>query len=1354
MSKTKVNRIAKPLQYSPFSDIDRDGVPNVLDCNPTNPMEQGLWDWVRARVVTPVYQRIYRPAISRVRPAVITTRRTIRQYVPTAARRTAARRYIERKPVEVVKKLKKRIPERKELARFAIKRTPLGLVSKQLIKKLPEFKKIKPEERVVISRIPKIVPGRMGLLAGAEAVTPVLREKVITPIRRGYEKIKGVGVYSTTFGYIKPSKISKPPAVPSKEPPKLKDILFEPTKVHFGIHGKLFKKGEEVYHRKIVEPVGLWIGGEKTKARGEQEVRIGEAVKKIGELERKEWMQPSGELVLPRILKSEVYKTEGEVKKLEKFALDKGWQDVTGRIVYPDTVEGKDWVKTYETKIKEHEKYITPEGYYKEEYLEYTPEAKSYVEAVTSYEKEKAKLGELPKAARTRRFIRGAGEVVAGIPGFVAFTAPRVISETIVAPKAAPSKAVMFGKEFYGFAKVEPYRAAGGLAVMAAIPLARKLPVKPKISVGRFPKGTVYSFGIETVRHPGFLKRGGYGGFHPLVSISKVKTGMVKKLATPEQFAKQLVKKGELKSVKYDVRLIGKDIAGYLERKKVFGKREAKIGISPRVITGGLERRMGKWVAKEPSPEVKGMWEMQKEFLEDIYGHRLKTPKHISEEQLFIQQTAPIKTEVLFHELTHLKHPKWHEMKVLGKEIEFAFGKQKTPFFIKKPLHKYRFSLGEPKIKGEIFGKEPYAPTTPLETYLAVKAIPKEALKITEARGVRYYTIKSGVKPKRLEPIIDETLRYHGLSKSTEAVIKILRKEKADLYGSVVQKVAGREVGKVGLARVPRDFDVRVLFQKLFAKRVVEMINKAEGREVVILKKGKNVVVKSTGEKLFDIHPKEKTPYAMFGEDYLAYGLKGEPIIKTIERIRTTTLSEQATRKLHGAMRITEKERVFRIGKEPSVFETFGGKRYTSQLKSKLLEGHPKGDRSIISGGTDRLQFHHIVKTGKGEAGVQLTYNEHVALHAAMGHLGKAIGSDTLFYKLFKERKSLTPKEVQNILKYAKSKQVHNEINYILKELKAREGVAEGFVVKGRIAPAHKGRVKDISDYYFAEKANIEGLRLKGRLVSASKADVHLEKWLESWGKDVKKYTKDLYTETVRKEGGTKAWLGTFEEKPFSPSESYKMVSQIKYVSPVSVTPPVGIVAYQIPSVISEISVRPSVIPSAIPPSVIPSVIPSKIPTAIPSKLPSVIPTRPSVIGKIPSGSRVLSGIDSKITSIFDGYRQRPYKPKVYKPYVPLVTGKPYKSKPGIYKPKVYKPKTYKPYSYKPYPYTPYTPPSEGKYPFIPFVYVPPPPVTKPHIIPKDEEEIKKLRREPWAAIQTTVKNPILSADQLIKKML
>ena len=38
----KKQRKIDPLLYAPFSDIDRDGVPNVLDCQPLNPKKHGV----------------------------------------------------------------------------------------------------------------------------------------------------------------------------------------------------------------------------------------------------------------------------------------------------------------------------------------------------------------------------------------------------------------------------------------------------------------------------------------------------------------------------------------------------------------------------------------------------------------------------------------------------------------------------------------------------------------------------------------------------------------------------------------------------------------------------------------------------------------------------------------------------------------------------------------------------------------------------------------------------------------------------------------------------------------------------------------------------------------------------------------------------------------------------------------------------------------------------------------------------------------------------------------------------------------------------------------------------------------
>ena len=57
--------------------------------------------------------------------------------------------------------------------------------------------------------------------------------------------------------------------------------------------------------------------------------------------------------------------------------------------------------------------------------------------------------------------------------------------------------------------------------------------------------------------------------------------------------------------------------------------------------------------------------------------------------------------------------------------------------------------------------------------------------------------------------------------------------------------------------------------------------------------------------------------------------------------------------------------------------------------------------------------------------------------------------------------------------------------------------------VTGRIVPKHEGRIKDILDFYTGEKLSIEQLRARGKVKSATKAEAHLEKWLNTWGKDI-----------------------------------------------------------------------------------------------------------------------------------------------------------------------------------------------------------------------------------------------------------
>jgi len=215
-----------------------------------------------------------------------------------------------------------------------------------------------------------------------------------------------------------------------------------------------------------------------------------------------------------------------------------------------------------------------------------------------------------------------------------------------------------------------------------------------------------------------------------------------------------------------------------------------------------------------------------------------------------------------------------------------------------------------------------------------------------------------------------------------------------------MQEAIGRQLGVKALPRTPRDIDVQVRNPAEFARRVAEAINKKAGREVVKVE-GESVIVKASGEKLFDIHPIGFGEISLEGGilaregGYLAYGFKTGKLIKTREKIWTTTLSEQALRKFSGAV----------------------------ELRAKPVE--------------------------------------------------------------FGE-------------------------------------------VRGYIAPAHAGRVKDIFDYFFAGKATAERLRMLGKARKASELEFRLNRWIESWGKGVAEKARKMWEE-AQKQGRVRFELGVFE---------------------------------------------------------------------------------------------------------------------------------------------------------------------------------------------------------------------------------
>lgn len=299
----------------------------------------------------------------------------------------------------------------------------------------------------------------------------------------------------------------------------------------------------------------------------------------------------------------------------------------------------------------------------------------------------------------------------------------------------------------------------------------------------------------------------------------------------------------------------------------------------------------------------------------------------------------------------------------------------------------------------QIVGKTAaYQPATAFESSILARALRSEGVKITEGRAVRYYTVRSGVKAREITPEVQAVLARHGISElpATEAVINVLRRNEADLYGSLVQEASARSVGVRGIARTPRDFDVMVRDTSRFTTEMIDAVNKRVGSTVLIEKEG-SIVSTLTGTKVFDIHAKAIESYLPKGEGTIGYGLRPERLVKTREGVKVTTLSEQASRKLQGALgRVTMGEEIM---------------------------------------------------------------------------------------------------------------------------------AAPSMTVKGHLLPTHVGRVKDVMDYYFAERAGIVGLSRKGRVVSAQKAEYHLERWLESWGPDVAQTVRAKYQATA-----PKAYIYSFEE--------------------------------------------------------------------------------------------------------------------------------------------------------------------------------------------------------------------------------
>ncbi|RLJ04353.1 MAG: hypothetical protein DRP18_04825, partial [Candidatus Aenigmatarchaeota archaeon] len=129
----------------PFGDKDKDGVPNIFDCQPFNPLEQGFFDWVSkgvsvvkktfTPVVQPVVQKVT-PVFEEVRTKVTAIKPVIKKYAEAASKPSSlSGLYIHeiRKHKEVKPKAEKSILSGYETV-FVPARTHFKMVSKMMEK--------------------------------------------------------------------------------------------------------------------------------------------------------------------------------------------------------------------------------------------------------------------------------------------------------------------------------------------------------------------------------------------------------------------------------------------------------------------------------------------------------------------------------------------------------------------------------------------------------------------------------------------------------------------------------------------------------------------------------------------------------------------------------------------------------------------------------------------------------------------------------------------------------------------------------------------------------------------------------------------------------------------------------------------------------------------------------------------------------------------------------------------------------------------------------------------------------------------------------------------------------------------
>lgn len=166
MKKRKLDNIQLALSYSPFSDYDKDGVPNILDCKPFDPQKDGFFRDLGGAVRTRVKGEI---GVTKTRILKGVAGEEAREQ-REAVRKAEAEGYYE----EIKKQVKERGKARAR-AKFA-KREPVGRKLEKTVEIIEEFaqkgrKRSKKKRKVGLVGCPDINLGLLG--------TPLKRTKKV-----------------------------------------------------------------------------------------------------------------------------------------------------------------------------------------------------------------------------------------------------------------------------------------------------------------------------------------------------------------------------------------------------------------------------------------------------------------------------------------------------------------------------------------------------------------------------------------------------------------------------------------------------------------------------------------------------------------------------------------------------------------------------------------------------------------------------------------------------------------------------------------------------------------------------------------------------------------------------------------------------------------------------------------------------------------------------------------------------------------------------------------------------------------------------------------------------------------------